>query len=155
MCQKREMGQMGCLKTWAGPFITPASFFSPFSFLFFLILLLYPAVLSTGKVSPRLTALKTLVAAVTGGTLVIYYWWCHKQNYMHVDKFKVTLFCGWYADEEMIVMMYWWDDSSINFAKRGGFEDANSKLSMDIPVLALSVSKVAMPLPNSLCTVLS
>ena len=44
---------------------------------------------------------------------------------------------------------------SINFAKRGGFEDANSKLSMDIHILALSISKVVMPLPNSLCTVLS
>ena len=43
-----------------------------FSF-FFLILLLYHVVLSTGMASPLLTALKTLAAAVTGGTLVIYY----------------------------------------------------------------------------------
>jgi len=36
MCQEREMGHMGWLKAWAGPFITPASFFSSLFFSFFL-----------------------------------------------------------------------------------------------------------------------
>jgi len=67
------MGQMDCLKIWVGSFIIPASFFSLLSFLFFLILLLYQVVLSTGMASPLLTALKTLAAAVTCGTPVIYY----------------------------------------------------------------------------------
>jgi len=49
------MGHMGCLYPGPAHLLLLLLSFLPFSFLFFLILLLYPAVLSIGKASPRLT----------------------------------------------------------------------------------------------------